>query len=213
MCKSIYISSSKFSVYFIRKNLLFLFYTITFIKHPHQFIYFIRYFNKIFILLNFFIISHNYHFNTCTRSLSFITHFSWTGHLSLSLSLKNYRVSLFLFHCSPGPFFTDWSRSFLHLSIHKPSSDDPDPFFTGRSTNQSPRPRSLLHRPIHKPNSTSTDLSISLLVCLCGFVCVWVCFCVDLSVWMCLCASKEKKMRSWGCCARRRERKIGAIGN
>ena len=138
MCKSIYISSSKFYVYFIRKNLLFLFYTITFIKHPHQFIYFIRYFNKIFILLNFFIISHNYHFNTCTRSLSFITHFSWTGHLSLSLSLKNYRVSLFLFHCSPGPFFTDRSRSFLHLSIHKPSSDDPDPFFTGRSTNQAP---------------------------------------------------------------------------
>ena len=146
-------------------------------------------------------------------SLFYYSFFLNRSPLSLSLSLKNYRVSLFLFHCSPGPFFTGRSRSFLHLSIHKPSSDDPDPFFTGRSTNQSSRPRSLLHRPIHKPNSTSTDLSISLLVCLCRFVCVWVCFCVDLSVWMCLCVSEEKKMRSWGRCARRRKRKIGAIGN
>ena len=203
MCKSIHISSSKFYVYFTRKNLLFLFYTITFIKHPHQFIYFIRYFDKIFILLNFFIISHNYHFNTCARSLSFITHFSWIDHLSLSLSLSLSKTTeslsfFFIVHqvlSSPGPFFTGRSRSFLHLSIHEPSSDDPDPFFTGRSTNQSSWPRSLLHRPIHKPNSTSTDLSISLLVCLCGFVCVWVCFCVDLSVWMCLClcASEEKE--------------------
>ena len=52
--KSIRISSSIFSVYFTRKNLLFVFCTITFIKHSHQFIYFTRFFNKIFILLNFF---------------------------------------------------------------------------------------------------------------------------------------------------------------
>ena len=121
MCKSIHISSSKFYVYFTRKNLLFLFYTITFIKHPHQFIYFIRYFDKIFILLNFFIISHNYHFNTYTRSPSFITHFTdhlfFSLSLSLSFFLKNYRVSLFLFHSSPGPFFTSRSWSFLHQLI------------------------------------------------------------------------------------------------
>ena len=56
-CKSIHISFSKFSVYFARKNLLFLFYTSTFTKHPHQFIYSTHLFNKIFILFIFFIIS------------------------------------------------------------------------------------------------------------------------------------------------------------
>ena len=55
--KSNHISSCKFSVYFARKNLLFLFYTFTFTKHQHQFIYFIHLFNKIFILFTFFIIS------------------------------------------------------------------------------------------------------------------------------------------------------------
>ena len=54
--KSIHISSSKFSVYFIRKNLLFLFYTSTFTKHPHQFIYSTHLFIKIFIILLIFII-------------------------------------------------------------------------------------------------------------------------------------------------------------
>ena len=54
--QSIYINSSKFFVYFTRKNLLFLFYTSTFIKHPHQFIYFTHLFNKIFIILLIFII-------------------------------------------------------------------------------------------------------------------------------------------------------------
>ena len=53
---SIYISSSKFSVYFTRKNLLFLFYTSTFTKHPHQLIYSTHLFNKIFIILLIFII-------------------------------------------------------------------------------------------------------------------------------------------------------------
>ena len=141
ICKSIHISSSKFSVYFIRKNLLFLFYTITFIKHPHQFIYFIRYFNKIFILLNFFIISHNYHFNTCTRSLSFITHFSWTDHLSLSLSL-----SLSQKLPSLSLSFSLFTRSFLHRLIQILSSPV-DPQTKLR------RPRSFLHRPIHEPIS------------------------------------------------------------
>ena len=47
----------KDSVYFTQKNLLFLFYTITFTKHPHQFIYFTRHFNKIFIIHQFLLFS------------------------------------------------------------------------------------------------------------------------------------------------------------
>ena len=54
LTKSNHISSCKFSVYFARKNLLFLFYTSTFIKHPHQFIYSTHLFNKIFIFFTFF---------------------------------------------------------------------------------------------------------------------------------------------------------------
>ena len=52
----IHISSFKFSVFFTRKNLLCLFYTSTFTKYPHQFIYSPHLFNKIFIILQFFII-------------------------------------------------------------------------------------------------------------------------------------------------------------
>ena len=54
----------KFFVYFISKNLFFLFYTSTFIKYLHQFIYFTHLFNKIFILLHF------YYFLTHGLSLS-----------------------------------------------------------------------------------------------------------------------------------------------
>ena len=53
-----------FFVYFTRKNLLFLFYTSTFTKHSHQFIYSTYLFNKIFILLHF------YYFLTHGLSLS-----------------------------------------------------------------------------------------------------------------------------------------------
>ena len=53
---------------------------------------------------------------------------------SLSLSLKNYQP-----------------RSLLHRVLSSPA--DPDPFFTGRSMNQVPRPKSFLHWPIHKPSS------------------------------------------------------------
>ena len=54
--KSIHINPFKFSVYFTKTNLLFLFYTSTFTEQPHQFIYFTHLFNKIFIILQFFII-------------------------------------------------------------------------------------------------------------------------------------------------------------
>ena len=53
---SIHINSSKFFVYFTRKNLLFLVYTSTFTKHLHQFIYSTHLINKIFIILLIFII-------------------------------------------------------------------------------------------------------------------------------------------------------------
>ena len=57
---------------------LFLFYTITFTKHPYQFFYFTRYFNKIFTILNFFIISFN-HLSLYARSLSFYPFFCFVA--------------------------------------------------------------------------------------------------------------------------------------
>ena len=43
-------------MFILHKNFLFLFYTSTFIKYPRQFIYSTHLFNKIFIILQFFII-------------------------------------------------------------------------------------------------------------------------------------------------------------
>ena len=51
--KSDHINLCKFSIYFARKTLLFLFYTSTFTIHPHQFIYSTHLFNKILILFTF----------------------------------------------------------------------------------------------------------------------------------------------------------------
>ena len=64
--KSNHISSCKFFVHFTRKNLLFLFYTSTFTKYLHQFIYSTHLFNKIFIFFffTFFIISFPFLFGT-----------------------------------------------------------------------------------------------------------------------------------------------------
>ena len=72
--KSICISLCKFSVYFARKNLLFLFYTSTFTKHLYQFIYSTHLFNKIFILFTFFIISFPLVFSVQTHHLVFFVH-------------------------------------------------------------------------------------------------------------------------------------------
>ena len=56
--KSIHIRSFKFSVYFTKKkNFLFLFYTSTFTKYLHQFIYSTHLSNKIFNLLHFLLFS------------------------------------------------------------------------------------------------------------------------------------------------------------
>ena len=54
--KSINISKCKFSIYFTQKKLLFLFYTSNFTKHSYKSIYSTHLFNKIFIILIFFII-------------------------------------------------------------------------------------------------------------------------------------------------------------
>ena len=152
-CKRIHVLSSNFFVNYTKKkkkNLLFLFYITTFINELRQFIYFTRYFNKIFILLYFFLfLTTTILKHTRALSLSLLI----LQITSLSLSHTKTIGSLFLFHSSLGPFFTCWSKSFLHRSIHEPSSSDPDPFFTDQSTNQAPRPRSLLHRLIHEPSS------------------------------------------------------------
>ena len=57
---------------FCKKNLLFLFYIPIFTKHSHQFVYFIYLFNKMFILLQFFIISFTFH--TSLLSWNPLTH-------------------------------------------------------------------------------------------------------------------------------------------
>ena len=52
-------NSKRFCLFYIKKKkLLFLFYTITFIKHQHQFIYYTHFFIKIIFFLTFSIISH-----------------------------------------------------------------------------------------------------------------------------------------------------------
>ena len=156
-CKRIHVRFSKFFVNYTQKKkiLRFLFYIATFINHLRQFIYFTRYFNKIFILSLFFLLFLTTTILKHTRALPLSLLILQIT--SLSLSHTKTIGSLFLFHSSLGPFFTCWSKSFLHRSIHEPSSSDPDPFFTDQSTNQAPRPRSLLHRLIHEPSSGDSD--------------------------------------------------------
>ena len=95
---------TKDSVYFTqkKKTYFFLFYTITFTKHPHQFIYYIHFFIKIIFSLTFFIISHLLPPNP---SFSFeYTPFFFTPSLSLS-------SPLFLLL-----FFFFWKNLFLSSS-------------------------------------------------------------------------------------------------
>ena len=242
-CKRIHVRFSKFFVNYTqkkKKNLLFLFYIATFINHLRQFIYFTIYFNKIFILSLFFLLFLT-NFKTYARSPSFITHF--TDHLSLSLSHKNYRVSLsfsfftgsFLYRLiqilsspvnprtklqrprsflhrpihepssptqitsSPAdPRTKLWRlRSFLHQSIQEPSSPpqitssladprtklhDPDPFFTDRSTNQTPQ----------APIYLSVGLSVWVCLCVSLFLCWFVC----VDVFVCIWRKEDEELRS-----------------
>ena len=93
LIKSNHISPCILHIYFYTKNLLFLFYTFTFSKYPHQFIYFDTSFIKIINILNFFIISSTTYARVLSLSLSFsetqpifLSHF-YLIKLSLSLSL------------------------------------------------------------------------------------------------------------------------------
>ena len=164
------------------------------LEHPHQFFKFF-----LFILHKKFIFSIlPYHFyKTPTSVYLFYKIF------------QNIHSSQFFYYFSQLPFTYIRSLS-LSLSLSLSKTTNPDHFFTGQS-------RSFLHRSIHKPSSTSTDLSLCWFVCAGLFLCVCVsvlifqCGCV--CVWVCLCASEEKKMRSWGHCVQRRERKIGANEN
>ena len=54
-------SSKKFHLFYTKKTYFFFFFPIIFTKYSHQFIYSTRYFNKIFILHQFFIIFPNGH--------------------------------------------------------------------------------------------------------------------------------------------------------
>ena len=50
--------SKRFRLFYTKKPIFFLFYTITFTKHSHQFIYYTHFFIKIVFFLTFLIISH-----------------------------------------------------------------------------------------------------------------------------------------------------------
>ena len=94
-----------------KKKLFFLFYTLIFTKHSHQFIYSTHLFDKIFILLQFFIILSLTGFLSQTQSKRTETHLPQNNSLSLSLSLSlshtdpnhhhtnPYSSTRFLTHC------------------------------------------------------------------------------------------------------------------
>ena len=92
---------AKDSVYFTQKNLFFLFYTITFTKHQHQFIYYIHFFIKIIFSLIFFIISHlpppNLFFFLWITPSSSSSSSSSSHYLYLYLCLSFFSISFFFF--------------------------------------------------------------------------------------------------------------------
>ena len=169
------------------KNYFFLFYTTTYIKHPHQFFYFTRYFNKIFtflIFLLFFSTAYQY-----TRVLTLSLYSFFLNWKPLSLSLSVFLFSPFS-HSFPKTTNPDYflTGSFHHRPIQILSSLA-DPFFTGYpdpfflkttnldhfftesflhrpiqilSSSADPRTklrrcRSFLHRPIHEPSFGNAD--------------------------------------------------------
>ena len=102
-------------VYFTQKNLLFLFYTIPFTKHLHQFIYYIHFFIKIIFLHPFSIISH-------LTPTSFFFESEYTPIFilfSLSLSLPLFLLFLLFFFFFENLFlssssFTIWVLCFYY---------------------------------------------------------------------------------------------------
>ena len=105
--QSNYISRCKFFFYFAQKKLLFLFYTLIFIKYPHQFIYSTHLFNKIFIIFPFFIIlslteTHLPQNNPLSLSLTDPNHHH-TNHQILAPT-KHLFITLFITSFSPRRF-------------------------------------------------------------------------------------------------------------
>ena len=95
-----------FLLFCTKKKLLFLFYSPIFTKHQHQFIYYTHLFNKIFIILQFFIIL------SLTASLSQTqseTNLSLTAFLSLIMrQLDRLKVRSFVIQISKScNFFSD----------------------------------------------------------------------------------------------------------
>ena len=84
-------------VYFTQKNLLFLFYIITFTKHPHQFIYYTHFFIKIIFSLTFLLLFPTYPHLTFLFSLNNPFFFFFFIFFTLSLSLSPLYLCLSFF--------------------------------------------------------------------------------------------------------------------
>ena len=146
-CQSIHISSCKFSVYFTRKNLFFLFYTTTYIKHPHQFFYFTRYFNKIITFLIFLLFRSTAYPSIRVVTLSLYSFFQ----TSLSIQPKKQKdLSLSIRALSPSP-----SYFLISLSLLSPSRSLSVSSLSLSVTNQctSSKLRSPIHSSDHHHSS------------------------------------------------------------
>ena len=112
--QSNHISLSKRFRLFYTKNLLFLFYTITFTKHSHQFIYYTYFFIKINFFLTFFIISHLPHQNHKVSA----SHFPLTHKVFAPLSSLKVFTSFFFF------FFDNWKATRKREDDNDDDDDD-----------------------------------------------------------------------------------------
>ena len=113
---------TKESVYFTQKNLLFLFYTITFTKHQHKFIYYIHFFIKIIFSLTLFIISHLTPPNPYFLPLLLLFH-------TILISISSLSPPLFLLHLLL-LFFFFFLRIFFLPLLYQPITSTPStPFF------------------------------------------------------------------------------------
>ena len=122
---------SNFFVYFTKKNIfLILFYTSSFTKHRYQFIYSTHLFNKIFILLQFFIIPsltaplshkptiHHYQRSLHTRPPSSPS--SHYHHHPTSI-IKENQSTQSQTHSIPNPFITHPTQNPIKPNHHPPN--------------------------------------------------------------------------------------------
>ena len=114
--KSNYTGRCKFSFYFAQKKLLFLFYTLIFTKHPHQFIYSIHLFHKIFIIFPFFIILSLTTFLSHTQSERTETHLPQNNSLPL-IDPNHHHTNHQILAPSKHSFITLFITSFIVSSL------------------------------------------------------------------------------------------------